>query len=351
MQKIQTSAHSSGSKRSIVGMSENALRTFCKEHGFDEYHGSQIFHWIYRLGATSFEEMSDLPGTLRRELVSRFHILILHPVEKKVSKCKDAVKYKFSVPPDLSFEAVVLLTRDRRPSFCISSQVGCPAGCLFCATGSMGLVRNLTGEQIISQVLALSRFHATPFSILFMGMGEPLLNIKHLIEALTFFNAIDLSCKRITVSTCGVVPGIKTLSTSGLRPRLAVSLGAALEEKRREMIPLAKKWPLRELEKAIILYREKTRRRVSIEYTLIGRINDTVKDARSLALFAKRCRCHVNLIRYNRVIGKEYSPPDTETVKRFVAILQNARVEVSERYRKGADIDAACGQLVTAKGR
>lgn len=345
MQKIQSTT----SKRAIVGTTEHELRDFCSEHGFDEFHGSQIFHWIYRLGAGSFDEMSDLPTTLRQELASRFQLSIMPPAEKRISQSGDAVKYRFSLSPDLSIEAVVLLARHNRPSFCISSQVGCPIGCLFCATGSMGFIRNLTREEIIAQVVSLSMLHTRPQSVLFMGMGEPLLNLKNLTGALTFFNEIDLSCKRITVSTCGVVPGIRGLAGSGLRPRLAVSLGSALEKKRRELIPLAGKWPLGELEKAILLYREKTRRRVSIEVTLLRGINDTGEDAWALARFAGRCRCHVNLIRYNRVDGKHYSPPDTKTVKRFRSVLQNARVEVSERYRKGADIEAACGQLAVQR--
>lgn len=349
MQKTRHISPPQRSKLPIIGMTEDELRKFCKEHGFSEFHGSQIFHWIYFLDGDCFDRMSDLPPGLRKELSASFYISTFSPAEKKISRQENAVKYRFPLASGLSFESVVLLSQNRRPSFCISSQIGCPGGCLFCATGGMGFIRNLTTEQIVSQVLALSRLHTRPQSILFMGMGEPLLNIENLIGALRLFNEIDISCKRITVSTCGIVPGIVRLSGSGLRPRLAVSIGSAQEKARQTLIPLAGKWSLGELGKVIVLYRDKTRRRVSIEYTIIGKINDTEDDAKALARFANRYFCHVNLIRYNRVEGQEYVPPDNRTVTRFKSILQNARVEVSERYRKGADIEAACGQLVTRK--
>ncbi|MBN2325358.1 MAG: 23S rRNA (adenine(2503)-C(2))-methyltransferase RlmN [Spirochaetes bacterium] len=334
---------------SVIGLTEADLRLFCREHGFKEFHGSQVFHWVYVLGGKRFDEMTDVPASLRETLAASFVISPLTLKEQVESKNHDAVKYRFSLSDGLSIESVALQNAGTRPSFCISSQVGCPVGCLFCATAGMGLLRNLTSSEIVAQVVELSRLHTRPRSILYMGMGEPLLNMENLTASLRLFEEIDLSCKRITVSTCGVVPGIIHLADSGERPRLAVSLGSADEERRKTLIPLAARWPLERLGTAIAYYREKTKRRVSIEYTLIRGINDSKEDAVALARFAGRFFCHVNLIRYNRVDAYDYKPPDTKTTERFKSLLLEKKITVSERYRKGADIQAACGQLVTQK--
>jgi 23S rRNA (adenine2503-C2)-methyltransferase len=351
MNKSPDTVHTARNMSSVVGTTEADLRRFCREHGFKEFHGSQVFHWVYELGVERFEEMTDVPTALRNALAASFVLSPLSLREQMVSKNHDAAKYRFSLSDGLSIESVALLNESTRPSFCISSQVGCPVGCLFCATGSMGFLRNLTSAEIVAQVVVLSRLHTRPRSILFMGMGEPLLNMENLTDSLGLFNEIDLSCKRITVSTCGVVPGIIHLADSGLRPRLAVSLGSADEAQRKTLVPLAARWSLERLGRSIAYYREKTKRRVSIEYTLIRDINDSAAAARALAKFAGHCQCHVNLIRYNRVDTIEYLPPDTRTVGRFKYALQEKGIVVSERYRKGADIQAACGQLVVAKSR
>ena len=334
---------------SVIGTSEEELRRFCRENGFRDFHGSQVFHWVYGLGAERFDEMTDVPAALRTLLASSFVLSPLTLREQVESGTHDAVKYGFSLPDGLLIESVALLNPGARPSFCISSQVGCPVGCLFCATAGMGFQRNLTAGEIVGQAVALSKLHTAPRSILFMGMGEPLLNMENLTESLALFNDTGMSCKRITVSTCGVVPGIIRLADSGLRPRLAVSLGSADEEKRKTLIPLAARWSLDKLGRAISGYREKTKRRVSIEYTLIRGVNDSSSDARALARFARHHLCHVNLIRYNKVDTRDYLPPDTRTTGRFKSVLRESGIVVSERYRKGADIQAACGQLAAAR--
>ncbi len=351
MNKRPDTVQTARGRPSVIGMTEADLRRFCREHGFREFHGSQVFHWVYGIGAHRFDEMTDVPTALRGALAASFVLSPISLQDHVVSKNHDAEKYRFSLHDALSIESVVLLNPGNRPSFCISSQVGCPVGCIFCATGSMGFLRNLSAGEIAAQALALSRLHTRPRSILFMGMGEPLLNMGNLTDSLELFNEIDLSCKRITVSTCGVVPGIIRLADSGLRPRLAVSLGSADEARRKILIPLAAQWSLERLGRAIVYYRDKTKRRVSIEYTLIRGINDSAADARALAKFTGHCQCHVNMIRYNRVDTIEYLPPDTRTVERFKSVLQEKGIVVSERYRKGADIQAACGQLVVSKSK
>ena len=351
MKKNPDTTHTPRDRPSVIGTNEAGLRRFCHEHGFKEFHGSQVFNWVYGHGAERFEEMTDVPTALREILASSFVLSPLHLQDRLVSKTKDAVKYRFSLSDGLSIESVALENPGNRPSFCISSQVGCPVGCLFCATADMGFKRNLTPGEIVSQVLALSKLHTRPRSILFMGMGEPLLNMENLTDSLELFNEIDLSCKRITVSTCGVVPGIIRLADSGVRPRLAVSLGSADGKRREKLIPLAAQWSLERLGRAIAYYREKTKRRVSIEYTLVRGINDFAAAALALARFAGRYQCHVNLIRYNRVDAYHYRPPETRAVVKFKSLLQEKGIVVSERYRKGADIQAACGQLVISKSK
>jgi 23S rRNA (adenine2503-C2)-methyltransferase len=336
-------------KKSIIGMTEKDLRDFSHAHGFEKFHGSQLFRWIYCKLATSFTRMSDIPAPLRQLLETRFCLSQLNPSKRSISQNNDAIKYSFSLEDGNEVEAVVLTAddRDKRLSFCISCQIGCPVGCSFCATGSMGFLRNMNSGEIITEILSLMKLHNRPHSILFMGMGEPLLNIENVLKAIGLLNDIGLSSRRITISTCGVTGGIYKLADSGYRPRLAISIGSAIEEKRKRIIPLAEKNPLSILKKALCYYREKTGRRVSIEYTIIKDVNDTDNDARTLASYAKSTLAHVNLIRYNRVEAKSYLPPDTHTVERFKTVLRAQKIEVSERYRKGNDIHAACGQLVT----
>jgi 23S rRNA (adenine2503-C2)-methyltransferase len=268
------------------------------------------------------------------------------------------VKYFFPLDDDTGIEAVVLNDNEQRITYCISCQIGCPVGCIYCATGAAGFIRNLRWGEIVNQVLSLMKLHGKPDSILFMGMGEPLLNLSEVKEAIKLFHDMGMSPRRITVSTCGLILGIDELASSGLKPRLAVSLGSAIEENRKRLIPVARGGSLDQLRQALILYREKTKRRVSIEYTLIHGLNDTAEDARALASFARSVQAHVNLIRYNPIphfirpkhgkvkVHRELHTPSTERVQSFMHILIKRKVRVTERHRRGVDINAACGQLL-----
>ena len=343
---------------SIIGLNQDALRSYVQERGFPEFHGNQVFKWVYGRRVDAFDLMTDLPKQLRMQLKRDFTLAYFNPSQTLQSRKKDTVKYFYPLDDDTGIEAVVLKDKDHRTTFCISCQIGCPVRCIYCATGSAGFIRNMETGEIVTQVLSLMKEHGEPDSILFMGMGEPLLNLEEVEGAIGLFHEMDLSPRRITVSTCGIIRGIHHLVSSGLKPRLAVSLGSALESKRRKLIPFARGNSLDQLRKALVFYREKTKRRITIEYTLLGGLNDTDEDARALASFARATHSHVNLIRYNPMpqtsryrvskgdLQKRLLPPRTASVQSFRQLLVDRNVQVTERYRRGSDINAACGQLL-----
>lgn len=329
----------------VIGMSREQLEQYALAAGFPAFHGKQVFNWVYGKQAESFRSMTDLPEKLRKLLDRDLTLDHFTPARTAVSRDGSATKHLFVTGPEEGIEAVVLA--DSRKAFCISSQVGCPVGCLYCATGRCGFARNLTAGEIVCQVLSLARLHGKPDSILYMGMGEPLLNLKEVLASLSLLEEAGFSHRKITVSTCGIIGGIYALADSGLRPRLAVSVGSSLEDRRRKIIPASHVGSLHELERAIGTYREKTGRRVSLEYTLTAKLNDTREEARALASLARRTGSHVNLIRYNPSGHGGLAYPAAEKMKEFRKLLADAGAEVTERYRRGTDIRAACGQLVS----
>jgi 23S rRNA (adenine2503-C2)-methyltransferase len=343
---------------SIIGLREEELRGYVQERGFPAFHGSQIFTWVYGRQADGFDSMTDIPQRLRNLLKQDFSLDYFIPSRTIGSKRGDTVKYFFPLDGNAGIEAVVLGDDEDRLSFCISSQIGCPVGCVYCATGRAGFVRNLSAGEIVTEVLTLMKRHGTPDSLLFMGMGEPLLNLLEVKKSLSLFQEVGISNRRVTVSTCGLIKGIYDLARSGLKPRLALSLGSAIEGTRKKLIPFARGASLQDLRRALAEYREKTGRRVTLEYTLIRGVNDSFEEGEALATFARSVRAHVNLIRYNplprRIVrsaqprdgGPKLLPPSTETVHHFRKLLEERGIQVTERYRRGDDIDAACGQLL-----
>ena len=300
--------------------------------------------------------MSDIPLGLRQQLSADFTLRYFTTHDSIVSSDMKTQKHVFLTEDNTGIEVVVLRDESNRMSFCISSQIGCSVGCTYCATGARGFSRNLSAGEIVNQVLSLERLHGRPDSILFMGMGEPLLNYNEVVRGIELLIDTGFSPRRITVSTCGIVKKIYELAGSGLKPRLAVSIGSAFEKKRKIIIPLSSENSLPRLKKAIRHYHEKTRRRVTLEYTVIAGINDTKEDAAALARFALDVHAHVNIIRYNRIDSGAlqsklpflhvYKTPTGGRTSAFTLILSEFGVCVSERYRRGNDIAAACGQLI-----
>lgn len=332
-------------KKNIIGMSYQDLRNYCSERGYQPFRATQLFNWIYLKHCDDFSRMSNLPLALRQELKKDFRLEFFIPAKKLCSSNNDTVKYCFWAGDGHVIESVVLWDNKGRVSFCISSQLGCAVKCIYCATGKQGLIRNLNGGEIVNQVISLTRLHGSSDSILYMGMGEPLLNYQEFTRSILLLREMGTGWKKITVSTCGIIDNIYRLANSGMRPRLAVSMGSPIQEKRNRLIPGMKNQGLDRLKKAILFYREKTRRRVSLEYTYMKGVNDTLDEAAALAAYARATRSHINLISFNPVPGMDKAAPEREKMEQFKKIIKQQGVEVSERYSRGSEIAAGCGQL------
>jgi 23S rRNA (adenine2503-C2)-methyltransferase len=326
----------------------------------------QLWHWLYRSLAGDFESMTNLPKPLRERLAAETDLGLLRPQSEQVSASGQTRKVLFCLRDDNSIESVRMDYHDRRTA-CISTQAGCGMGCTFCATGQMGLTRNLSPGEILAQVLYFAReirqqqidrasvlgIQAQraehPISnVVFMGMGEPLANYAatwQAIETLTDERGYNLGARHFTLSTVGLVPGIRRLAEEALPINLAVSLHAPNDELRNQLIPVSERYPLDELMAAVRAYAEKTRRRVTIEYALIDGVNDAPGQARELTALLAGLLCHVNLIPLNPTPGSELQPSPREQVDAFRQELQWAGIPTTVRMRRGIDIEAGCGQL------
>jgi 23S rRNA (adenine2503-C2)-methyltransferase len=313
------------------------------------FHARQLFGWLYARGASDFGAMSNLPRPLREALAARFTIRT--PArERRECSADGTVKYRLRLEDGKAVESVTI-PEARRITFCISSQVGCPLGCEFCLTAKMGLVRNLAPGEIAGQVALLAAEHdlsANDYNIVFMGMGEPLNNYEAVMGAfrlLTDPEGFAIAPRHITLSTAGVVPGIRRLAGELSRPRLAVSLSATTDELRDRLMPINRAYPLAVLFQAIREFPLPPRQRVTLEYVLLRGLNDSLEDAARLASLVGAARVKVNLIPYNEGAGEEFSPPPAAAARAFRDRLLDRGVPASLRKRRGADISAACGQL------
>ncbi|MCX7800674.1 MAG: 23S rRNA (adenine(2503)-C(2))-methyltransferase RlmN [Fimbriimonadales bacterium] len=306
----------------------------------------QIAHWIYRKAKDSFEEMLDLPVGLRADLAERFRVQPLHAADLRVAR--DGTQKLLAHGGDGEvFEAVVFPT-PQRVSCCISSQVGCPMGCRFCATGLGGYDRNLSAAEIVGQYLALQRLVDRRIShVVFMGMGEPLLNYGEVLRSIRLLHdEVGLSYRHITVSTVGIVPRIDDLAREGLPLHLALSLHSPFDDVRSSLMPVNQKWSVRESVDALRRYVAATGRKATVEYLLLDGITDTAEQARELARLVRGMPCVVNLIPFNHVDTEQgFARPRREAIRAFRGILESQGVNVTQRVERGHDIAAACGQL------
>jgi 23S rRNA (adenine2503-C2)-methyltransferase len=334
----------------FYGLSREALAEHLLRRGVPAYRATQLYSWIYRKRHRSAEGMSNLPASLRRQF-SEVCDLGLPPVAS-VHSTRDERTHKFVIGlADGARVECVSMRTPRRLTFCLSSQVGCALKCSFCATGLMGLKRNLTTGEIVAQVVAMGDFHAWKderFNIVFMGMGEPLANYRPVVDAIRILHddeGLNLGARRITVSTSGLVPQIGQLAEEGFAVGLAVSLHATTDALRDELVPVNRRWPLRELLPAAKAYGIRTGRRVTLEYTLLGGVNDRQEDADQLAAIARDLPSKINLIPYNPVPGLHWQRPTPEAVEAFAERLYPRAPAVMVRHTLGGEIWAACGQL------
>jgi 23S rRNA (adenine2503-C2)-methyltransferase len=341
-------------KVDLCSLDFEELEEFVKEIGEASFRARQISDWIYKQGITDFMEMSNLSKNLRNRLNEIAYISQLK--EKTRSEAKDGTKkFLFELEDGERIETVLMSYQGGRNSVCISTQVGCAMGCNFCATGLQGLERNLSTGEIVGQVLEVQRLISNDefrdprvSNIVVMGMGEPLANYDNLLKAIKTLNdeaGLNISMRRITVSTCGLVPKIKELADENLQLVLAISLHAANDELRNEMMPINKRYPLEELIAACKYYLEKTNRRITFEYALVSGINNDPQDAKELAELLSDLLCHVNLIPVNPVEELDLHRPKRGDIKRFKEILAQNGIQVTLRQERGNDIEAACGQL------
>ncbi len=344
----------------LIGMDMKGMEELSASMGQPSYRGRQLYQWIYARHIDDLDRMSDLPVKFRKQLLEVCK-LGLPGVEKKQIAEDGTSKFLLRMQDGTGIETVAIPhIRGERSGFtlCVSTQAGCPLACAFCATGASGFKRNLTAAEIIGQVLRAMQDMASESdkdsdklisNIVFMGMGEPLLNYGQCLKSIRLINddaGINIGQRHITISTAGVVPGIERLAREGLQVTLAVSLHAADDRTRDQLVPLNRKYPLAILLKAVDAYIESTGRRVSFEYVLLKGINSSVEDAGRLAGIVKGRRANVNLIPFNATPGSRYRPPGRDDIRRFVKRLEDAGVTVTLRKEHGAGIDAACGQLV-----
>lgn len=341
--------------KEICSFSLEELKIWMGENGEKPFRAAQVIDWIYAKDASSFEAMTNLSKEFRSKLALQFSFPVIKLVRTVESEDGETIKFLWELPDQKKVESVLILSGDRR-TVCISCQVGCPARCAFCASGREGLMRNLSPAEIVEQVLHINRFLKQKGErvshLVFMGMGEPLENYDAVVKAIQIFNlpeGLNISQRRITVSTVGVVEGIHRLSKEELKVNLVLSLHAPNQHIRKKIIPYARKYPLEEILMAMDSYARETKRDITYEYTLLSGINDHVEHAKELAELLARKQCTVNLIPYNPIEGLRLHRPEKEKIELFRETLESFGINTTWRYTKGKDIAAACGQLALQK--
>ncbi len=323
------------------------LEDIIKEMGEPKFRGKQIFEWIHNKNVTSFEEMTNLSKSLREKLSENMFITKLEIVDKKVST-DGTQKYLFALEDGNVIESV-LMRYSYGNAVCVSTQVGCRMGCVFCASTLNGLEKNLTAGEILSQIYEISRDIGERISsVVLMGSGEPLDNYANVIRFIRLVNdknGANIGQRHITLSTCGLADKIDVLKEEGLQITLAVSLHAPNDEIRNKTMPVSKKYDMDTLLEACKRYSDATKRRVTFEYALIKGVNDSSENAKELASRLKGMLCHVNLIPVNDVKERDFIRSSEESIKNFAAILNGKMIETTIRRKLGSDINAACGQL------
>lgn len=336
----------------LPGVASPDLRRWITEAGHPAFRADQILEWMYRHGAEDFARMTNLSKSLRDWLTERA-IVLRSAVMRDMTSADGTRKLLLTWPDGCAVETVWIPDTDRN-TVCVSSQVGCPVGCRFCASGLSGVERDLSAGEIVEQALRVRNLigpEGRLNNVVFMGMGEPLANYDNVLAAIRILNApwgLNIGARKITISTVGLPKQIRRLADEELQLNLALSLHAPFDDLRKELIPWAV--PIDDLLSACEYYFEKTGREITFEYTLLANVNDKPRHADKLAQIAKRLRANINLLRYNPVAGLPYERPDAHTAQEFQNRLRERGVNAHTRRSRGSDIDAACGQLRRAAG-
>lgn len=331
----------------LSGLNQSEIEEITDSLKASKFRARQIHNWIYLKSVSSIDEMTDLSVKFREELKQ---IAAVSDVKIKVKQTSSDGTLKYLLEyPDGECVETVLMRFDNRANLtaCVSSQVGCAVNCSFCATGKRGFIRNLTYKEIIEQVLTIQRDTGLKVTnVVFMGQGEPLLNLDNVLKAMEIFNEnFQIGARRLTVSTSGIVPQIRKLAEINMQSTLAISLHAPNHEIRKKLMQIENKYSMDELKKAMKYYVDKTGRRITIEYLLIKDLNDTTESAKELAYYLSDIKCNVNLIPYNPTEKNDYQKPSNNSIMKFKYLLEHSGKKVTVRLERGADIDAACGQL------
>lgn len=345
-----------GAKQNIRSLSLEELKEALVQHGEKAFRAKQIYEWLWKKSARSFAEMTNLSKGLRALLEEQFSIPAVSIAEEQISEDK-TIKNAFVLVDGKVTEGVLIPT-PKRVTACISSQVGCSLTCKFCATGKLKLMRNIQFDEIYDQVAIIKaqaeKYYDRPLSnIVYMGMGEPLLNYSQVlksIEKITSDEGLGMSPKRITVSTAGIAKLIKRLGDDEVKFNLALSLHAANDEKRSKIMPINDQNNLEILAEALKHFYAKTETRVTFEYIIFKDFNDEIEDARELAEFCKHVPCKINIIEYNPIDDGEFQQANSKKVDAFAQFLESKNLIVNIRRSRGKDIDAACGQLANKNG-
>jgi 23S rRNA (adenine2503-C2)-methyltransferase len=367
-------------KQSIKGLALKELQEFVESLGEKRYRAAQLFSWMYAKGAESFDEMTDISKEFREVLASSARLDSLELERKSVSPTDGTTKFLFRLNDGLMIESVLIPAQDpdnsdgdedepdvspaseKRLTLCVSTQVGCPLDCKFCATGTMGFLRNLTAGEIVDQVIQAQRLADRRITnLVYMGMGEPMLNyddVMKSIDIITDDRSLNIGARHITVSTAGYADRIRQMADEGRKVKLALSLHSLDNEKRTNLMPITRKFSVDELIEALDYYYQKTRRRPTFEYIPFDGYNDTADDIKRFVKLSKRIPCKVNLIPFHSIaftgisgLGATLRPTPKEKIERFAQALRKANITVMVRSSSGEDIEAACGQLAVEEQR
>ncbi len=332
----------------IKSLNLEELTAFLVSAGEKPFRAKQLYEWIHQKLAASYDEMTNLPKTLKEKLSEMAELPSLTVVEEKISQIDGTRKYLFGLSDGNVIESVLMKYKHGN-SVCISSQVGCRMGCRFCASTLDGLERNLSPAEMLDQIYRIQKITGERVSnVVVMGSGEPLDNYENLVQfirLLTDENGLNISQRNVTVSTCGIVPGILKLAEEKFQITLALSLHAPNDEVRKSLMPVANRYPLADVLMACQTYFEKTGRRITFEYSLVSGVNDNLKEASALASLLKAQHGHINLIPVNPIKERDYVQSDRKAIEAFKNLLEKNGINVTIRREMGRDINGACGQL------